>query len=163
VLRLKRIFKLWSAEDAKLLCTTNCNAYFACGHTSVTGPQLRNPPPQQNFTPKFVYLIMFDAFCFPLKYLYPFMQVCLGLSIKDVRNHGRYVQCGHFADKGKRFFRCGWPPFLVEKISDFRNLWSARMDKRRRIEPVLTFCGREEGQFFAILCKRLFWTTSTAL
>jgi len=43
-----------------------------------------------------------------------------GLSIKDIRSRGDFVQCGHFADKeGGGFFRCRRPHFLVQKTSNF--------------------------------------------
>jgi len=41
-----------------------------------------------------------------------------GLSIKDVRSQGEFVQCGHFSDKGS-FFKCERPHFLVQKSSNF--------------------------------------------
>jgi len=70
------------------------------------------------------------------------------------------AQCGHFADKGGGVFRSGRPHFLAQKSSDFlKFMVCPRGQGGLSLEPVRTFCGQAgEGQFFAILCGRLFWT-----
>jgi len=67
------------------------------------------------------------------------------------------VQCGHFADKGSGFFRCGPPRFFVQKPPNFWNVWCDCMDKGvwASVEILRT---RGRVQFFAILCGRLLWT-----
>jgi len=53
--------------------------------------------------------------------------------MKDVRNQGGggFVQCGHFADKGKRvFFRCGCPHFFAQKPSNFSKFMVCSQTRR---------------------------------
>jgi len=62
--------------------------------------------------------------------------------------------CEHFSDKGKGFFRCGHPHFLVQKTSGFRNLWCVRTVKERGgLSQCRHFADKGEGvnfsQFFA--------------
>jgi len=71
-----------------------------------------------------------------------------------------FVQCRHFADKGKGgFFRCERPHFLVQKILEFFEIYGCALtDQGERVEPVRTGGWGWWCQFFAILCGRLLWT-----
>jgi len=71
----------------------------------------------------------------------------MGPSIKDVRSQRGVVQCGQ---EGRRFFRCGHPHFLGQKISDFLKFMvcpHGQEGKGGEVEPV-----RAMGEGDAILC-----------
>jgi len=58
-----------------------------------------------------------------------------GPSIKDVRTQGEggFVQCGHFADKGRGVLQMRTSTlFDAKKLRIFWNLWSVRTDKGGR-------------------------------
>jgi len=75
-------------------------------------------------------------------------------SIKDVRRQAKFVQCGHFTDKGGisdadvRTFWCkktlNFSKFMVWR---WLSLFGHYADK-----------GSERVNFFAILCGRVLWT-----
>jgi len=75
------------------------------------------------------------------------------MSIKDVRSQG-VVQCGYFADKW--LFRCGRPHFLVQKTSDFRNLWCVRNKRGGGVSQYVHLRTRREGSIFCDFVRPSF-------
>jgi len=57
----------------------------------------------------------------------------------------RFVQFGHFADKGEGGLQMHSPQFLAQKTSDFLKFMVCPHGQGgRRVEPVKTFCGQGE-------------------
>jgi len=53
--------------------------------------------------------------------------------------------------------RCGCPHFLMQKTSDFQNLWCVRTEKGGEgVEPVRTFC-RQRGVDFSRFCTDVLY------
>jgi len=85
-----------------------------------------------------------------------------GFSIKDVHTppvRREFVQCGHFAVKGwEGVLDADVRTFWYKNHRIFRNSCCVRTDKWGWASAVI--CGQGGGgQFFAILCGRLLWTT----
>jgi len=79
-----------------------------------------------------------------------------GLSIKDVRSHGRGGLSS--ADKERGFFRCGRPHFLEQKNLRFFEVYG--VSARTKEEGGWASADKGKGvNFFAILCGRLLWAT----
>jgi len=66
------------------------------------------------------------------------------------------VQCGHFADKGKGFFRCLRPHFLAQKTWDFSKFMVC--PQTPHWQGGLSQCGQEgrRSHFFAICTDVLY-------